>query len=72
MCFFQALFCEGLSTDKALDTISCFSIVSSRPAVKRALDKCMVTAFTRYGLELEELQNIYERDKVKSFKAKEI
>jgi len=60
----QVLFSDKIPTCRALDIISCFSVVSSHASVKKSLDKCMVAAFTRYGLELEEFQHIYERDKV--------
>lgn len=39
-------------------------MVSSRHRVKKALDQCMLTTFIRYGIELEDIQRIYERDKV--------
>ena len=48
----------------ALDIIPCFDCMSSRLSVKGALDKCMVSAFSRYGIDLEEVQNLYEKDKV--------
>ena len=48
----------------ALDMIARFDSVSSRSALREALHKCMLTAFSRYSLELEEIQNTYEKYKV--------
>ena len=44
--------------------MSRFESVSSRVALKEALHKCMLTAFSRYSLELEEIQSTYEKHKV--------
>ncbi len=33
--------------------------------VREALERGMLTSFNRYALELEEVQDIYEKDKVR-------
>ena len=58
------MFAEIRTSKRALDIISRFEAVSSRPALKEALHKCMLTAFSRYSLELEEVQATYEKHKV--------
>ena len=60
----QAIFVEIHSSKRALDIIARFEAVSPRAALREALHKCMLTAFSRYSLELEEIQNTYEKHKV--------
>ena len=58
------MFAEISTSKRALDIMSRFESVSSRVALKEALHKCMLTAFSRYSLELEEIQSTYEKHKV--------
>ena len=60
----QAVFAEIHSSKRALDIIARFESVSPRAALREALHKCMLTAFSRYSLELDEIQNTYEKHKV--------
>ena len=60
----QAVFAEITTSARALDIVSRFSAVSCRVSLKEAFRKCMLTALSRYSLELEEIQAIYKRDKV--------
>ena len=60
----QALFSKAMPSSQALDYISRFAPISSREAVREALERCMLTAFSRYARELEEMQDSYERNKV--------
>ena len=58
------MFAEIHSSKRALDIITRFEAVSPRAALREALHKCMLTAFSRYSLELDEIQNTYEKHKV--------
>jgi hypothetical protein len=60
----QAVFAEIHSSKRALDIIARFESVCPRAALREALHKCMLTAFSRYSLELDEIQNTYEKHKV--------
>ena len=61
----QAVFTEIGTSKRALDIISRFECVSQRAALREALHRCMLTAFSRYSLELEEIQATYEKHKVR-------
>ena len=63
----QAVFAEIRSSKRALDIIARFESVSCRAALREALHKCMLTAFSRYSLELDEIQNTYEKYKVQLY-----
>ena len=54
-----------MPSSKALGYISRFEPISGRAAIKEALERCMLTAFSRYGLELEQIQDMYETNKVR-------
>ena len=56
-----------MPSSRALDLISRFGPIASRPAIKEALERCMLVAFSRYALELEQVQDIYERNKVQLY-----
>ena len=55
------------SSSRALDVISRFSPVSSRGALQESIHRCMMVAFGKYSIELDDIQAAYERNKV--FKA---
>ena len=61
----QVLFSKAMPSSRALDLISKFGPIAARPAIKEALERCMLTAYRRYALELEQVQGIYERHKVR-------
>lgn len=42
-----------------------FSAISHRSAISEVLRKCSLAAFSRYSQELEDIQSIYERNKVR-------
>ena len=53
-----------MPSKRALEIISRFDPIASRPAMKEMLGRCMLIAFKRYAQELEQVQKIYERNKV--------
>ena len=60
----QALFIKCMPSSQALDMISRFNPIASRPTIKEALERCMLIAFNRYAMELEQIQLLYEKYKV--------
>ena len=59
----QAVFSKVMSSSKALDILTKLSPISSRPAIKEVMERCMLVSFNKYGQELEGIQLQYEKSK---------